>query len=407
MKTIYKETGIGVPTILLPCPDVSLHKWAVIACDQFTSEPDYWDDVESKVGSSPSTYRIIFPEVFLGKGSKQKRIQAINSQMKQYLDKEILQEAVHGFVYVNRTFPTGAHRKGLMVAIDLDQYDFHEGSKAMMRATEKTVLERIPPRVEIRENAPLELPHVLVLIDDPQQKIIEPLEEKKQSLRKVYSTDLMLDGGSIEGYAIEDEAMIQSLMELLATLKKKDGLLYAVGDGNHSLATAKQCWDNKKTTLSPEEQSTHPARFALVELNNLHEPDLTFEPIHRWVSNIDTTDLLQAIQGNGKEVEIIQDGSHSTIQLKDVPGELTLGAVQHLLDEYRSEHPEMNMDYIHGEKSLEKLSQTPSSIGFLLQGIEKDTLFSVISSDGCLPRKTFSMGEANEKRYYMEARRIK
>ena len=407
MKTLSKETGIGIPSIVLPRSDVSLHKWAVIACDQFTSEPEYWEEVESTICSSPSTYHVIFPEVFLGKGSKQKRIQSINAQMKEYIDKKILQDAVHGFVYVNRTFPSGKHRKGLMVSIDLDQYDFHEGSKTYMRATEKTVLERIPPRVEIRENAPLELPHVLVLIDDPEHTIIEPLEEKKGTLRKLYSTELMLDGGSIEGYAIEDETTIRSIMESLVDLKKEDGLLYAVGDGNHSLATAKQCWENLKGTLSPELQDTHPARYALVELNNLHEPDLSFETIHRWVSNIDINDFLSFLQGDGKEVEMIQNSVHKTIQLKDIPGELTLGILQYLLDEYRSNHPEMTMDYIHGEKSLEKLSQQPSSVGFLLKGIDKNTLFSVISTDGCLPRKTFSMGEANEKRYYMEARKIK
>jgi hypothetical protein len=294
-----------------------------------------------------------------------------------------------------------------MVSIDLDQYDFHEGSKTYMRATEKTVLERIPPRVEIRENAPLELPHVLVLIDDPQKTIIEPLEEKKQTLRKLYSTELMLDGGSIEGYAIEEEWLIRTIMESLVDLKKEDGLLYAVGDGNHSLATAKQCWDNLKSTLPPELQETHPARYALVELNNLHESDLSFEPIHRWIANINVDDFLAFIQGDGKEVEMIQNGEHKTIQLKDIPGELTLGILQHLLDEYRSNHPEMTMDYIHGEKSLEKLSQQANSVGFLLKSIDKNTLFSVISTDGCLPRKTFSMGKANEKRYYMEARKIK
>ncbi len=407
MSKYFKDTGISVPTILLPNNTIPMELWSVIACDQFTSEPEYWTEVESLVGNTPSTYHIIFPEVFLEKGNKQDRIQNINQEMQKYIDNKDLLNAVDGFIYINRTFPSGASRKGLIVSIDLDEYDFHEGSKAMMRATEKTVLERIPPRVEIRENAPLELPHVLVLIDDPEQTIIESLDKEKQNLHSLYNFSLMMDGGSIEGYAIEDEKMISSINKQIASLRKKDGLLYAVGDGNHSLATAKQCWENIKSTLSKEEQETHPARFALVELNNLHDPDLVFEPIHRWIKNIDVNDLLSFLQGDGQSIEVILNGKHSTIQLKNIDTELTLGVLQQLLDEYREAHPEMTMDYIHGEKSLEKLTKTPSSIGFLLKGIEKNSLFSVINADGCLPRKTFSMGEANEKRYYLEARKIR
>jgi uncharacterized protein (DUF1015 family) len=407
MKKYFNKTGICVPTILLPNEDVSKEKWAVIACDQFTSEPEYWQEVNSTVGGNPSTYHIIFPEVYLEKGDKQERIKTINKQMQQYIDKNVLENSVEGFIFVNRTFPNGTKRKGLMISIDLDQYDFNEGSKAMVRATEKTVVDRIPPRVEIRENAPLELPHVLVLIDDPNETVIEPLCDQTIHLRCVYDFDLMLNGGHIEGYAIEDPETIERLMKTLSNLTTEDGLLYAVGDGNHSLATAKQCWNNIKQNLTEKEIETHPARFALVELNNLHDPELLFEPIHRIVGNVDVNDLLSFLKGDGKSIEIINNGIKSTIQLKNISGELTLGVLQQLLDEYRENHPEMQMDYIHGEKSLEKLSKSASSIGFLLKSIQKNNLFNVISSDGCLPRKTFSMGEANEKRYYLEARKIK
>lgn len=407
MKKYFDKTGICVPTILLPNSNISKKTWAVIACDQFTSEPEYWEEVSSIVGNNPSTYHIIFPEAYLEKVNKQEKIKTINNQMQQYIDKNVLENSVDGFIFVNRTFPNGSKRKGIMVSIDLDQYDFSEGSKAMVRATEKTVVERIPPRVEIRENSPLELPHVLVLIDDPDETVIEPLSEQTMYLRCVYDFDLMINGGHIEGYAIEDPETIEHLMSTLEKLTTKDGLLYAVGDGNHSLATAKQCWDNLKTTISEKDFKTHPARFALVELNNLHDPDLLFEPIHRIVSNVDVDDLLSFIQGDGKSVEIINNGIKSKIQLSNISGELTLGVLQQLLDKYRETHPEMTMDYIHGEKSLEKLSKSISSIGFLLKSIQKNNLFNVISSDGCLPRKTFSMGEANEKRYYLEARKIK
>jgi len=412
MEPIEKDllaVGLHIPLVLLPSSKVPMETWGVVACDQFTSEPEYWEEVEQKVRLVPSTYHIILPEAYLESPDKINRIESINRTMQQYLDESVLEPSIRGFVLVKRTMKTGKIRTGLVVALNLDEYDFHSGSKSMVRASEKTVEERIPPRVQIRVNAPIETPHILVLIDDPLKTVIEPIYESilSRSIQPIYHTELMMNGGKIAGYPVIDPTILQSIAYSLHQIQKSDGSLYAMGDGNHSLATAKTCWEQIKNSLTPEERETHPARFALVELNNIHDEGMDFEPIHRILFNVDKQDLLSYIQGEGQEVELVQGNATEYLRLKDRHSQLTVGVLQILLDEYLDLHPEVRIDYIHGESTLRRLTEEPGTVGFLLEGMNKSDLFKTISLDGALPRKTFSMGEAEEKRYYMECRKIK
>lgn len=412
MEPIEKDllaVGLHIPLVLLPSSKVPMETWGVVACDQFTSEPEYWEEVEQKVRLVPSTYHIILPEAYLESPDKINRIESINRTMQQYLDESVLEPSIRGFVLVKRTMKTGKIRTGLVVALNLDEYDFHSGSKSMVRASEKTVEERIPPRVQIRVNAPIETPHILVLIDDPLKTVIEPIYESilSRSIQPIYQTELMMNGGKIAGYPVIDPTILQSIAYSLHQIQKSDGFLYAMGDGNHSLATAKTCWEQIKNSLTPEERETHPARFALVELNNIHDEGMDFEPIHRILFNVDKQDLLSYIQGEGQEVELVQGNATEYLRLKDRHSQLTVGVLQILLDEYLDLHPEVRIDYIHGESTLRRLTEEPGTVGFLLEGMNKSDLFKTISLDGALPRKTFSMGEAEEKRYYMECRKIK
>lgn len=407
-QSLLDKVALRVPEILLPNKTVDLKKWAVVACDQFTSEPEYWSEVARITQNSASTFHIIFPEVYLEEDGKEERIKDINQTMKSYLEQKVLSDPMEGFVLVRRTMKNGTIRTGLMVALDLEKYDYHAGSSAMIRATEKTVMERIPPRVQIRKDAPIELPHVLVLIDDPAFSVIEPLLSRYEKPDyQLYETELMMDGGHLSAYRINDIDMIHGIANALACLIKEDGYLYAVGDGNHSLATAKQCWENLKKTLSSDELDKHPARYALVELNNVHDQGLLFEPIHRVMFDVDPADLKEFLSGNGKEVQMVQGSKSETLRLKDYPSHLCVGVLQALLDEYLNKHPESKIDYIHGEKSLRKISDSDDRLGFLLASMDKADLFTTVSVDGALPRKTFSMGEAEEKRYYFECRKIR
>lgn len=407
-QAMLDKVALRVPHILLPEKTLDLKKWAVVACDQFTSEPEYWAEVDRFTKSSASTFHIIFPEVYLEEEGKEERIKSINQTMRDYLEQKVLQDPMEGFILVRRTMKNGSKRTGLMVALDLEKYDFHAGSTAMIRATEKTVMDRIPPRVQIRKDAPIELPHVLVLIDDPTFSVIEPLlSVYEKPANQLYDTALMMDGGHLSAYQINETDTIHNIAEALSKLIKADGYLYAVGDGNHSLATAKQCWDNLKKTLSSEELNSHPARYALVELNNVHDQGLVFEPIHRVMFEVDVADLKMFLSGNGKEVQLVQGSKRESLRLKDYPSNLCVGVLQALLDEYLQLHPEAKIDYIHGEKSLGKVSDAIDRLGFLLPPMDKADLFKTVSVDGALPRKTFSMGEAEEKRYYFECRKIR
>lgn len=400
-----KEYSFSGADILLPKKD--FEKWAVIACDQYTSEQSYWDDVEKTVGEAPSTLRITLPEIYLEKEGVEKRIADINATMESYLKNGVLEEHKNTMVYLERTQCDGTVRHGIVGTIQLADYDYRKGSKALTRATEQTVVERIPPRVAIRKDASLELPHVLLLIDDPEGKVIEPFAGKKEELTPAYNLDLMMKGGHIEGYFLSEEqveAVGQALEDLVAG--KEDKLMFAVGDGNHSLATAKECSLLNKTPLSAK---------ALVEIVNIHDPAIAFEPIYRVLFGVDTEELLssflEAMGGeyegeDGQVFEYVTEGVTKIVTVKP-KAKLPVGSLQPFLDEYLKGHPGAKIDYIHGEEVVYDLCKTPGNAGFIFKGMGKDELFDAIKADGSLPRKTFSMGHASDKRYYMEARKIK
>ena len=392
--------------IMLP-KEGDLTKWAVVACDQYTSQPEYWEKVSEIAGDSPSTLNLVYPEAFLAEGDA--RIAKINAKMAEYMEGGLFATYKNCFIYIERTLSGGRVRKGVVGAIDLEDYDFHKGVKCPIRATEGTVLERIPPRVKIRENAPLELPHVMLLADDKEKTIVEKIEKGE----KVYDFELMQDGGHLAGWLVDgDEA--DKLIERVEAFAKNspDGLVFAVGDGNHSLATAKTCWENIKANLSDAEKETHPARFCLIELENIHDDVLVFEPIHRVVFGIDDKnkfirELIEALGctnlNNGNEkIVITKDGEELPLYIGKPTSPLAVGTVQKYLDEIGAE-----VDYIHGDDVTKELSDKPGAVGILLPKPEKSSLFETVIKDGALPRKTFSMGEANEKRFYMEAKKIK
>ena len=390
--------------IMLP-KGQDLTKWSVVACDQYTSQPEYWQEVEKIAQSAPSTLNLVYPEAFLSEGDK--RIEKINDEMKKYCDEGIFNTYKNSLIYVERTLSGGRVRKGIVGAVDLEDYDFHKGVKCPIRATEGTVLERIPPRVKIRENAPLELPHVMLLIDDKEKTIVENVKKGE----KVYDFELMQNGGHLSGWLIEDADNLLKSIEKFAQ-NAPDGLVFAVGDGNHSLATAKTCWENLKPTLAPEERENHSARFCLVELENIHDDVLEFEPIHRVVFNVgDKNDFIEKLslelgcteENNGGQcITVCIDGEKTDLYIGKPTSPLAVGSVQKYLDSIGAE-----VDYIHGDDVTLNLSKNEGSVGILLPKPEKSSLFETVIKDGALPRKTFSMGEANEKRYYMEAKKIK
>ena len=406
--------GIRPADIYLPAPGTDLSRWAVVACDQFTSDPAYWQRVENLVKDAPSTLRLIQPEALLGQGDNTEKI---NACMQEYLNSGTLIKAVeNGFVITERTTSSGK-RIGLMAAFDLEEYDF-VSSDRLTRATEGTVRDRLPPRVKIRENAPLELPHVLVLLDDPEFTVIEPAYSAASDL--LYDFELMEKGGHLRGWSLCEPAELEKLSLALNALKEKSGgFLYAVGDGNHSLATAKLCWEKLKPQLSPGERENHPARFALAELVNLHSASIVFEPIHRVIFNSGIRDLSEdfaaALTEKGVKFERSSKDSGDIVfvsggytQAFDIPGDmLPLSLLQPWLDGYIPAHPKAGIDYIHGDETVMTLSKNENCTGILLKAIKKDGFFDAIRAGGSLPRKTFSMGNAEEKRYYLECRRIK
>lgn len=385
-------------------PKENFERWAVIACDQFTSEHKYWDEVEKFVGDTPSTLRITLPEIYLEEKDVDARIKSINENMEKYLKEGVLEEHPNSMIYIERE-TSGGVRHGIVGMIDLSDYDYKKGSDSLIRATEATVIERIPPRVKIRKDAPLELPHVMLLIDDPNGTVIEPLKNKTGEMKKAYDFTLMQGGGNIKGYFISEELQKQ-ICEALEALVEGDEnkLLFAVGDGNHSLATAKEC---SKLSDSPL------AKYALVEVVNIHDASLNFEPIYRVLFNVDVNDVLTALRNElGATNGETQIFTYVTATEK---GELTLkatsklpvGTLQTFLDKYLKEHPTVKIDYIHGIESTESLCKAPNTIGFLFEGMKKNELFPAVKADGALPRKTFSMGHAEDKRYYIECRKIK
>lgn len=408
--------------ILLPdFNTVSAEKWAVIACDQFTSEAHYWEKADRIVGDSPSTLRVILPEVYLNE--TERRIPLINAKMEKYL-KDVLLEHPDSMIYVERLQSDGEIRKGVVMAIDLECYDFKKGADSLIRATEATVIERIPPRVAIRRDAKIELPHVMLLIDDPDRTVIEPLVNDKAS-KLAYDTDLMLGGGHIMGRFLGNEAKasLSAALDALITpqaMKDRYGdeslspLLFAVGDGNHSLATAKTIYEELKASIGEEDAFSHPARYALVEVVNIHDEALKFEPIYRVMFKVDAENVLDELKAYSEKicgsaeaqiVEYITAKENGEIRFEHPEKQLTVGTLQAFIDGYLKAHPEAEVDYIHGEDSVKSLI-SPTSIGFIFSGMGKSELFKTVIYDGALPRKTFSMGHAQDKRYYLECRRI-
>ena len=418
MKACYTAAEILLPDF----QTTDAARWAVVACDQFTSEKEYWEAADGIVGEAPSTLRMILPEVYLSE--TEERIPAIQKTMREYLQTE-LRTHPNAMIYVERAQSDGSIRRGIVLAIDLECYDYRKGASALIRATEATVVERIPPRVAIRRGAAIELPHVMLLIDDVQKSVIEPLAKNAEGT-VAYDTDLMLGGGHLFGRFLSEREQMQvsQALEALITpeqMQERYGdeslspLLFAVGDGNHSLASAKAAYEEIKAKIGADAAATHPARYALVEVVNIHDDALKFEPIYRVMFGVEPTDVLDALneylsslQGKAPRQTMQYRFGETTGEL--VAGtpvrQLTVGTLQDFIDEYLRSHTDAEVDYIHGEESVKHLTQRKGTIGFTFSGMEKSELFRTVIFDGALPRKTFSMGHAEDKRYYMECRKI-
>jgi hypothetical protein len=440
------HTGFRSPRLLLPRSGMDLRKWAVIACDQYTSEPEYWQRVAQEVGDAPSTLQLIFPEVYLESADASARIARIQQAMRRYLADGLFVEHA-GPVYVERTVD-GRTRRGLMLELDLEHYDFSEGSTSLIRPTEGTMVARLAPRIEVRRGAELELPHILVLIDDPACSVIEPIAASRAAAAPMYETELMLGGGSVAGYAV-DATLAERALQALSDLARPQAfaqrygvsaetppMLFAVGDGNHSLATARAIWQQAKATVGMD----HPSRYALVEIENIHDPALHFAPIHRLLFGVRSdvraalsealgdrltcTDVANAAAmrervgalqaraagaaGTHQCAGLIGPGARfSVVEIADAPSTLAVGTLQPFIDRFIERGGAVQIDYVHGDDVLERLAQQGDSAGFYLGTVGKGELLRRVVREGPLPRKTFSMGEAHEKRYYVEARRIR
>ena len=416
----FERIGIRPAEILLPAPGVRPETWACIACDQYTSEPGYWEKAYAFAGSEPSAIRLILPEYNLK--NSETLIPEIHRTMADYLARGLLAPAVKpGFVLCERTIASGA-RLGLVCAVDLEQYSFEKGSLPLVRPTEQTIASRLPPRLVIRRGAPVELTHIMILIDDPGRTVLEPLQARKASLRKLYDFDLMMGGGHLAGWAVDSPEMLETVdraMNALMDTKGEHPLLLAVGDGNHSLATAKAYWNEIREGLTEAERENHPARFALCEIVNIHDEALLFEPIHRIVTGTSRAAViadwkayaaahgmaLDAV-GSSHRFTVVSASGDLTVEVGNPEGDIPCETIQKFLDDFLSRHPEAGIDFIHGEGSLRTLAAKPETVGFLLPEIDKRAFFGDVEKLGVLPRKTFSMGEADEKRFYMEAKRI-
>ena len=430
----FDAIGLQIPDILLPSPSIDPTNWAVVACDQYSSQPDYWQKVAQAIADSPSTGHMVFPEAWLESGNNEDIIQGIQSTMQSYLQKDVFEEYKSSLIRCRRSTSTG-ERKGVIVALDLEHYDYRQGSQTLIRATEGTIVDRLPPRIKIREGAALEFPHIMVLIDDPDRTVIEPLFE--QSATPVYQCELMQNSGQLRGELIDaPEALVafaasleklaqpDSFKEKYDTGPEQQPLLYAMGDGNHSFATARAIWEQMKADRGFDAVADHPARYALVELVNLYDTSLEFEAIHRVVFNTNPEALIAAFLDyyRDQQAELKAEPANLSADAQAIPfhyhntsgslvihkpaQQLAAGSLQQFLDDYLKDNPQANVDYIHGESTTIQLGEKESNIGFLLPPIDKQALFKTVIFDGALPRKTFSMGEAQDKRFYFEGRRI-
>jgi hypothetical protein len=434
----FPDIGVQIGPLYLPEVGTDLQKWAVIACDQFTSEPHYWQAVQQFVGDAPSTLNLIFPEVYLDLPGAPERIKAIGRAMDDYLQADVL--VPHdGLGYVERRV-AGKTRHGIVLCLDLECYDYRAGSSSLIRATEGTIVDRLPPRIKVREAAALELPHILVLIDDPEHRVIAPLTQAKAGFETLYHFELMQGSGHLAAFAVTAPAQDQVVQALRAlaepkTFAAKYGvgqdqpvLLFAMGDGNHSLATAKAIWEAKKSQVGPD----HPSRYALVEIENVHDQALEFEAIHRvlfglkkgllaalksaWGEHFNYTEMATAqamrqrvdgAQGDRQIIGLVGGGqTYGVIEIKQPSSNLSVGTVQTFLDQFLQDGGAQAMDYVHGADVLERLALQAGHAGFYFAGMHKSELFKTVILEGALPRKTFSLGQAHEKRFYMEARKI-
>jgi len=434
----FKKFALSVPEVLLPQDKSDLSRWAVIACDQFTQDRNYWKKVAAYAGEKPSTLNIILPEVYLDDAGRAERLSAIRVHMKKYLESGIFAPAVRGFVYIERKTAYGRTRKGLVAAIDLDSYDWKPDSKALIRATEATIVDRIPPRMEIRRGAPIESPHIMLLVNDPGKTLVESIGKRVRTKTPLYSTNLMENSGSLTGWQVSSETDLDYAAQAVEGLandgRAKDGscFLFAVGDGNHSLATAKAVWDEFRKAHEADERAgkinleNHPARFALVEIVNLYDEGLTFEPIHRVLFGTTPTEvseyLAKRLGGSVKKADsgaqlekmvaqkgetrfgFVGSGALSYLDTSDPA--LAVSRLQPVLDDFLTSNPGVRIDYIHGSEEVFRLGKETDTVSILLPPVEKDSFFTTIALGGPLPRKSFSMGEASEKRFYMECRKL-
>lgn len=425
-KEKLARLGLNIPEILLPVDRSGLDKWAVVACDQFSSDKSYWKKVEDRVGASPSTLKLILPECYLDESDA--RVPRINATMKEYLDTAVLEKAGEGFVYLERSTPWTENRKGFMVALDLEAYSYELGAECQIRPTEGTVLERLPVRAEIRKNAVLDLPHILVLIDDPEEKLFSLLDGRKSDFETLYDFDLSDGAGHISGSLVSGEGILAELAELFEELDGRGDFLFAVGDGNHSLGAAKQLWNKIKEETG---DMNHPARYALVELENIHDPGVRFEPIHRVlfdcdemkfrrdfssrpgceIKDVDSREEMKAIVdaqtgGSPFMLGMASDKGYAVLSIEDPNAYLPSEAFHAFLDPWADGGGCSEIEYIHGEDVLIELGSQKGKLGFYLPAVDKKSFFGFISTRGPMPRKTFSIGEAEEKRYYLEGRKL-
>ncbi len=446
MELYYPDVGLHVPTVLLPREGIAYDRFAVVACDQYTRQPEYWQQVERLVGDAPSALHLILPEIHLHAADRAARIARIHRTMREYVAEGILQARAPGFVLVDRQTALAPSRHGLLVALDLERYDYREGARSLIRATEGTVIDRLPPRVDIRADALLEVPHVVVLIDDPEGTVIEPL--LGMALPQLYDFELMQGGGRLRAWHVGDQRLIAQVVQRLRALSGAQAsplgpparhdpapLLYAIGDGNHSVAAAKVVWERiKAESTDPRTVAAHPARYVLVEVANVHDEGLGFEPIHRLLLDVDVDEVLDGMERHLRELHrpaqrrlfasraawqvaaqqaaarccapFMAAGRYGMFCSEAAQPALGLAALQRFLDTYVAGHPGAQLDYIHGDETLVALAAQPRAVGFFSPAVAKHGFFATIVRDGPFPCKTFSLGEADEKRYYLEARRI-
>ena len=423
MKRYFPEIGLHVPTLLLPRADIPMESWSVVACDQYTSQPDYWQETARLVGDRPSTLHLILPEAQLGRDDRAEATARINARMVEYVERGVLEVEPPGFMLVERAVGRAVPRRGLVVALDLDAFDYRPGAQELVRSTEGTDRNRLPARIAVRREAALESPHIMVLIDDPGRTVIDPLFQS--DLVPAYDFELMQGGGRLRGWHVNDVALIDGVASRLAALRAGEPpLIYAMGDGNHSFAAAKAVWEKIRATVPPD----HPGRYALVELVNVHDEALDFEPIHRLVEDVPPEDVLAAMAAHGfrrrtfatreawgracgdpeigHRIPYVAGPEFGVVEM-DAPSHRLPTATLHAFLDGFLDRTDAEIDYIHGDDVLLELAAGEGRVGFLLPAMDKHDLFRTVIEDGATPRKTFSLGEPHEKRYYLECRRIR